>query len=113
MIRIRNLQTTGTIIDQVVALGANDIGSLTFDIADPTAVENDARAAAIRDALAKAKLYASTAGVELGPIVKISDVPASSGMASPRVFAAAIPAPPVQAGTLDFRATVEMTWTIK
>jgi uncharacterized protein YggE len=113
MIRVRNLQTTGTIIDQVVALGANDIGSLTFDISDPTAVENDARTAAVRDALAKAKLYATAAGVELGPIVRISDEATVNGSPSPRVFAAAIPATPVQSGTLDFHATVEMAWTIK
>jgi uncharacterized protein len=115
-VRIRDLQQTGAIIDQLVALGSNDIAALAFDLADPSAVENEARAAAVRDALAKAKLYANTAGVELGPILKITDEPAGNIAPSPRVFSAAPLAgasTPVESGELTFHAAVEMTWNIK
>jgi hypothetical protein len=115
-IRIRDLKQTGAIIDQVVALGANDIAALAFDLADPSALENEARAAAVRDALAKAKLYASTAGVELGAIMKITDEPAGNIAPSPRIFSVAPLAgasTPVESGELTFHAAVEMTWGIK
>ena len=62
-VRIRDLKQSGTIVDQVVALGSNDIAGIRFDVDDPTAAENEARAAAMRDAIAKAKLYAASAGV--------------------------------------------------
>lgn len=115
-VRIRDLKRSGSIIDQVVALGSNDIAGVRFDVDDPTAVENEARAAAIRDAIAKATLYAASAGVELGPIVKIAD--GATGNFAPAVRqyvrASAGSAPvPVESGELTFHAVVDMTWSIK
>ena len=114
-VRIRDLKQTGGIIDQVVALGSNDIANLRFDLDDSTVVENEARAAAVRDAIAKAKLYADTAGVELGPIVKIAeDMPGNiRPMTRMYSMAPAAAATPVESGKLTFRAVVDITWSIK
>ena len=115
-VRIRDLKQSGTIVDQVVALGSNDIAGIRFDVDDPTAAENEARAAAIRDAIAKAKLYAASAGVKLGAIVKIAEGTTGNLAPAIRQYAMAPAAPvstPVESGELTFHAVVDVTWSIK
>jgi hypothetical protein len=113
--RIRDLPRTGEIIDQVVALGSNDIASVSFNLDDPTAAWNEARADAVRDAIAKSKLYASAAGVELGPILRIVEEPTGNFAPAARQFATAAvgAAPPIESGEITFRASVDITWSLK
>lgn len=116
LVRIRDLEQTGVILDQIVALGSNDIAGVRFAVNDPTALENKARAAAVRNAITKAKLYAGAAGVKLGPIVKIAEIPTKNpGPAFRRyTMAPGAAAPiPLEAGELTFHAIVAVTWNIE
>ena len=63
----------GTILDQLVTAGANSIGGISFDIDKPEDKQNEARKAAMADAIAKAKLYVEAAGAELGPVMTITE----------------------------------------
>lgn len=115
-VRIRDLEQIGAIVDKVVALGSNDIAGLSFDLDDPTVVQNEARAGAVRDAIAKAKLYADKAGVELGPIMRIAEETTENNGPAIRQYTMMPAAPvstPVESGELAFHAVIDMTWSIK
>jgi uncharacterized protein YggE len=115
-IRIRNLSRTGAILDQLVSLGANSISGPTFTVADPTPLEDQARRAAVRDALRKGRLYADAASVPLGAILRIEEnvfqrpqpMPMQA-MAREQAFDAAVP---IEAGEITFEARVDVTWRI-
>ena len=72
-VRVRDLAKLGGVLDAVVQNGANSFQGLSFGLQDMEPARNDARVAAIKDAMAKAQLYATAAGVELGDVVSISD----------------------------------------
>ncbi|MGH6866279.1 MAG: SIMPL domain-containing protein [Methyloceanibacter sp.] len=64
---VRDTKKLGDILDKVVEVGANEIGSIQFGMAEPEALKDKARKLAMRNAIADAKLYAETAGVESRP----------------------------------------------
>ncbi len=72
-VRVRDLAQLGGVLDAVVQNGANSFNGLSFGLQDKAPAQNEARVAAIKDAMAKAQLYATAAGVELGDVVSISD----------------------------------------
>lgn len=73
MVTIRDLSQTGALLDGVVEAGANNITGLSFDIADPTELQAEARAQAIVNAKLKAEQMAEAAGVSLGEIISINE----------------------------------------
>ncbi len=72
-VRVRDLKALGGILDDVVRNGANTFNGLTFGLQDPDPVMDEARRAAVTEALRKARLYAEAAGVTLGPIAELSE----------------------------------------
>src|SRR5262245_49293452 len=80
-VRVRNLDVLGRLLDALVTQGANTLGGITFSIADPKPLLQQARGQAITDALQKAQAYAAAAGVKLGRVIAIRD--ASSGPPRP------------------------------
>lgn len=114
-VRIRDIEATGLILDRLSASGANVIHSVTFAIANPDALENDARRGAVADARAKAELYATEAGVTLGPLISLSEQgmrrpqPQMMDMARAQSFEAAVP---VAGGELSITATISAVFEI-
>jgi len=116
-LRIRDLARVGEILDQVVTLGANSVSGPSFTVADPTPLEDQARRAALRDALRKGSLYADAAGETLGPIFRIDEAFASPPQpyqmgAAMRMEAAADSAVPIEGGELTFQAHVSVSWSL-
>ena len=72
-VKVRKIDTAGTVLVQVGTLGATDISGLTFTVADEEAVKADARDKAIVDAKAKAAKLASSLGVRLVRIVSFNE----------------------------------------
>jgi uncharacterized protein YggE len=72
-VTVRDLDELGTILDQVVAAGANQIYGIYFFTADLTAATEQAREAAVKDAQERASQLAAAAGVDVGRIVNISE----------------------------------------
>ncbi|HEY0033615.1 MAG TPA: SIMPL domain-containing protein, partial [Devosia sp.] len=60
-VAVRDLPALGSILDKAVTVGANTINGVTFSVADPSEIYNEARRAALTDAREKAELYAATA----------------------------------------------------
>ena len=73
-VTIRDLDTVGTVLDAAIEAGANNIYGVTFNLADPSQVESEARKEAVADAQAKAQELATLNDVELGDVVSVSEV---------------------------------------
>jgi uncharacterized protein len=106
----------GGVLDQLVSAGSNSIGGISFSIDKPEELENEARKLAMADAIAKAKLYAESAGAELGPVQTITEqggyVPYSYP-AAPRMEASAAKQVPIEPGTQSVNIEVQVTWELK
>jgi uncharacterized protein YggE len=76
---IRNLDDVGAILDASIKAGANNIYGVEFLLDDPTAARSTARQMAVENAAATANELAGLAGVNVGPIVSISEVIGSNG----------------------------------
>lgn len=115
-LRIRDLTRVGALLDQVVTLGANSISGPTFTVDDPTALQDEARNAAIADAIRKGKLYAGAAGVSLGQIFRIDETytpPPQPYAAGPMMrMEAAQSDVPIEGGALTFKMQVAVSWRI-
>jgi uncharacterized protein YggE len=115
-LRIRDLAKVGILLDQVVTLGANSITGPTFSLDDPAPLQDEARQAAVADAMRKSKLFASAANVTLGPVFRIDegDVQAPQPIAAGAMMRLdAAPSPtPVEGGELTFHAQVNMSWRL-
>jgi len=105
-ITLHDIGKLGQILDKVVSLGANDIGSIEFGVAEPEALKDEARKLAVSNAIANAKLYAEAAGGKLGKVLTISEDEGGyvARYAAPAARMEAAKAVPIEAGT----ATVEM-----
>jgi uncharacterized protein YggE len=100
----------------VIALGANSITGPTFAAAEPGTLEDQARRAAMRDAVDKGKLYAEAAGVSLGPIMRIEENvtqwPQPVPMGAMARESAQDASVPIEAGELTFQAQVSVSWQL-
>lgn len=85
VIKIRDLQKANQIIDLVTQNGANQVGGLTFENADKSAAEDEARTKAVEDAKKKAAHAAKVAGFNLGKLVNYQE---SFGGQPPIIYAA-------------------------
>lgn len=115
-VTVRALDTLGAILDKSVTIGANTVNGVTFSVADPSALYNEARKSAFADARAKAELYAVAAGGTLDEINSISETqsfnsPQPVAMYAMRADAAA--AVPVEGGELAFAINVNVQWELE
>ncbi len=111
-VRVRMLDTTGTVLDAAVTDGANTLNGLTFGLADPEPAYKEARKEAVADAWAKAELLATAAGVTLGPILSIADMGTMTDPAPMYRDAVASAPVPVVGGELGLIANVSVTYEI-
>ncbi|ACA19140.1 protein of unknown function DUF541 [Methylobacterium sp. 4-46] len=114
-IRLAEPGRLGDLMRRTVDGGADRINGVSFGLRDPARAEDEARAAAVADAVRQAETLARAASLRLGRIEAIvspprSDAPVPLG----RAFAAKArgPAVPIEAGTVEVSAAVEVTWTI-
>jgi uncharacterized protein len=115
LIIVHDTAKLGAILDKVVSLGANDIGSISFGVSEPEALKDEARKQAMRNAIANAQLYAEAAGVELGPVLTITE---ETGGYMPRGVEAAAPMAmakdvPIEAGTTTVEVRLQVTWELR
>jgi len=108
----RDLDRLGEILDQLVTLGANAMGGLTFMASEAETLRDEARKQAVANALRRAKLFATAAGAEVGEVLRIAE---SGGVVSPAPMARAFKteAVPIERGTETLAASVTVTWALK
>jgi hypothetical protein len=86
-IRFRDVAQTGRILDALVAQGANQINGPMLEIDRPEAALDEARTAALRNARARAELYARSLGMRVVRVIAVSET-GMPGMPVPRPMAA-------------------------
>ena len=82
-VTVRDIARVGEVINTGVEAGANNINGLIFGLSDPSALEQEAREAAVADARARAEQLATLMGVELGSPTIIVE---SNAFQPPRPF---------------------------
>ncbi|MCL5961751.1 MAG: SIMPL domain-containing protein [Chloroflexi bacterium] len=119
LVKVKPVDKSGSIIDEVVKLGANQVFGISFSVDDPASLQAEARDKAVKDARSKAEQLAKSAGVTLGsavsitdyattpvgPLYRVNDVSAApQGAGGP---------PPVQTGQLEVRVDVQVSYAIQ
>ena len=125
-IKTKQIKLAGKMIAKAIDAGANDIGDLVFDLADPRTSRSEAIAKATSHAMNDARELAAAAGVTL---VKIQTLSLDGISATPMyqklginmrrggpeadmMFSGAA-APPVMSGNVTVQASVRLTWIIE
>ncbi|MCI5076803.1 SIMPL domain-containing protein [Oricola sp.] len=115
-VRIRNLDRLGAVLDTSVSLGVNQGGNIVFSNDDPSEAVTEARVAAMKDAMARAKTLTDAAGIGLGKVLEISE---SSQGGAPEPLAKvrsamveAASAVPVATGENTYRVTVNVSFAL-
>jgi uncharacterized protein YggE len=114
-VTVRDLAQLGSILDTVVAQGANAIYGISFFVNDPSAAASQARELAVQDARKKAEELAAAAGMRVGRILSISEtyspqpMPLAYGRAEAAADAAAVP---IQAGSTAVQVDVQVTYEL-
>ncbi len=111
-VKVRQLASLGQVLDALVEAGANNVQGISFSVADPTRLLDEARRQAMADAHRKAELYSRAAAVNLGRVLTIQEqtpeVPRPFFMAAARAENGV----PVAPGEQQFRATVTVTYAL-
>jgi hypothetical protein len=113
-VTVRDLTRLGEALDTFVSAGSNELQGISFSIDKPDPLQDEAREAAIKDALHKAELMAKAAGVKLGRLVTMSE--SSGGRPMPAMamsMRAEKASVPIAAGEQLLAADVSLTFEIK
>jgi uncharacterized protein YggE len=108
-VTISSLSRAGEIVDAAVAAGANQVDGPSLTVADQSSLYDTALKAAVADARAKAEVLADASGLHLGGVASIEE----NGGTSPvnyDVAKAATPATPIEPGTQEITASVNVTF---
>jgi uncharacterized protein YggE len=117
-VKIRDIAVVGDVLAAVTEAGANAIYGVNFSVADPAALEAEARAAAVADARKRAESLAELGGVALGDVTIISEVVGTPvmplGMGGSGVaMEQAASAPGISPGQLSYQVQVQVTYGIQ
>ena len=114
-VRLRDMDKLGELLSALVGAGANRLNGVSFDIAEPAKLQDDARKAAMTDAKKRADLFAAAAGVTVKRVMSISE---GGGFAPPqpmamRAMKAGGESVPVAGGEQSITASVSVVYEIE
>jgi uncharacterized protein YggE len=119
-VKVRNVDKLGATIDAIVSAGSNSISGVSFGVENNEQPRKQARANAVKDAMAKAEDYAAALGLRIRRIVNVAE-PNVSGPRAPVsamqevvvVTSSYIAAPtPVEAGEVAIIQVVDVTFEL-
>jgi hypothetical protein len=114
-VKVRKLDTLGKTLDAVVKGGGNTINGISFSVDQPDKFQDEARVEAIKDAAAKAELYAKAVGYKVKRIVTISEqefYPQPPMPVTMRMQDMAAEATPIAAGEVSLVQTVNVVFEL-
>lgn len=116
-VKIRDLEKLGGVIDRSVKLGVNQGGNIRFTNDKPDAALEEARRAAVAEAIAKARTLAEAAGVKLGRVISVNESFMRPMPSPPMMMRAAMAkdtaeSVPVAAGENTYSVTVNISYAI-
>jgi uncharacterized protein YggE len=116
-VRLRDVATAGSIIDQAVRAGGDDavVNGVSFEFDDTSALVGKARADAVRRARNQAQQLAAAADVELGEVRKIVEPTTSSPQGfdeqlQSRGFTSSVP---IEPGSEELTVRVSVVFAIR
>lgn len=118
LIKTDQVELAGKLLAAAQRAGADQVGGLTFTLAEPEDHREEAITIATQRAMRKAQTLAAAAGVELGPIQSLTLDQASAPGPFPRMemmsvkAGAAADIVPVNAGNVEVRAGVTAVYRI-
>jgi uncharacterized protein YggE len=112
-ITVRDVKRLGEILDQAISLGANQMHGIAFEVSTAESLKDDARKAAMQNARRRAELYATAAGAQLGPVLRISEEVRDAGGPMLQKSRVALGAVPVEAGTQTLEVEVHVTYALQ
>ena len=119
-VKVRDLTKTDDVLDKSVAVGANQVGSLVFDLDDASVVKNQAREMAFQKAKEKAQQMAKAAGVNLARVVTFSEgftggvTPYANFAMKSDMMSASVAAPAaIESGSKELTVSVSVTYEIE
>ena len=120
-VTIRNLDNIGEVVDGAVTAGgdATRLNGISFTIDDGSVAEEQARSAALEDALAKATLYAEKLDATRGKLISVVETSGSNytkvsrdEFAFDSAAGASAPSTQILAGSLEIRVTVQAVFAV-
>lgn len=116
-VTVRDIRKLGDLLDQIVTIGANQAGQLSFEVSKAEELKDEARKTAVANAQRRAKLLAEATGAELGKVVHISEDVSYSGpqpvMYEARALKSAAAPVPIEQGSQQLEARVTIIWELK
>ncbi len=109
-VTVKNFGIVGKVLDGAISAGANEVQGIMFNFSSSTlaALQKQALSLAVQDADAQARAAASSLGVNIiGPI---SVTPGYVFQPNLQRFTAASQTTPIQPGTLQVSATIQVTY---
>lgn len=119
MISVDNIEMVGNVIDTAINSGATNVNSVEFGLKDDQMYKDKALQQAILDAKRKAEVVAGALGRN---IVDVKSINISNSYMEPRTLNSALymksadavgaPTSPIQAGSINIKATVSATFAM-
>jgi uncharacterized protein YggE len=117
-VKVRAIDTVSAVVDGAVLAGgdAARLQGVSFEIDEPAALLAEARRNAVADARLRAGTYAEAAGVGVGNVLSISELPTNESPVRPMMMARAeamqMEETPIQAGETTISAQVVVRFAI-
>ncbi len=108
---VRDLGKLGMILDRLVAAGANEMGGIRLFVSETSALTDEARRKAMKDAEHAASILAGEAGLRLGTVLRIEDSTASPGPMW--IMSARAEGVPMPRGKISYRMRVRVTYALE
>jgi hypothetical protein len=120
-VKARDFANVGNILSGVISQGVNNVSQLSFQIDDPSVVQEQARDQAIQKAKARAEKVADAAGFRLGRLISVDEgyapyrvynsmLESSAGYASDQKAPAV---PTIEPGSQEITVDVTLRYEIK
>ena len=110
---VRDLATVGSILQEAINAGANEIYGLQFALSNPDSLKDIVRVLAVEDAHHRAEALAVAAGARLGRIISLSE----SSVSVPYYFRGALESDmagvPVEPGEVEVAASVSAVYALE
>jgi hypothetical protein len=111
-VTVKDLGSIGKIIDQTTSAGVNEVQGITFTLSDTdlAALQKQALQLAVQDADGQAKAMATTLGINITGPISVTPGYTFQPTNYSRLAAASAAETPIQPGTLQVTATVQVTY---
>ena len=113
-VEVKKVDQVGALIDAAIAKGANEVSSLDFHSSAPDSLRRVALADAYKQALADATVLAQASGGQLGELMELTTVGASSQGPRPlyRLQALAVTNTPISVGETSLDVSITAQWRL-